>query len=97
MTDHYNKVRNTLQQLQKLRDDIETVMAQCINELQKEPVDVNKTIEDIRQERIEIDELARRGHKILFKAEVKQDPQQALFDMKERLSKIIQEPPKQSD
>tara|TARA_R100000353_G_scaffold87243_1_gene64823 strand:- start:375 stop:653 length:279 start_codon:yes stop_codon:yes gene_type:complete len=90
---HYDKVRETLRQLQNLRNDINGVIEQCVAELQREPVNMNITIEQLREKRIEMEELAQRKHRVEFRL----DPEQALFDMKERLSKIIQEPPKQTD
>lgn len=95
MTDknHYDKIRKTFEQLRHLKEACEEVMAQCIHELNKEPVNTNITIEELRQQRSEIDELAKTPHKVRFdirKPPVR-TPQQQLFDLKEELSRIIQD------
>lgn len=84
----------------------EEVMAQCINELQKEPIDVHKTIEEIRQERktvidevtgeeltlVDPKEAFKPTHKIHFRNRL--TPEEELFHFKEQLSKILQDKPK---
>ena len=89
---HYDKIRKTFHELSALRTAIDETLAQCINELNKEPVNVNCTIEELRKQRTEMDELANTPHKVRFdirKPPVR-SPQQQLFDLKEELSKIIQ-------
>ena len=86
---HYDKIRKTFEQLRALKEACEDVMAQCINELNKEPIDVHKTIEEIRQERTEIEYLQKPTHKIHFRNRL--SPEQELFHLKEQLSKILQD------
>lgn len=87
---HYDKIRKTFNELKALRTAIDEVLAQCIHELNKEPVNVNCTIEELRQQRTEMDQLANKTHKVHFRPPVR-SPEQQLFDLKEELSRIIQD------
>ena len=53
---HYNKVRKTLAQMTNLRDACNELIKQCEAELNKQPIDASKTIEELKTE-LELDEL----------------------------------------
>ena len=51
---HYNKVRKTLAQMTNLRDACNELIKQCEAELNKQPIDASKTIDELKQE-LELD------------------------------------------
>lgn len=53
---HYNKVRKTLAQMTNLRDACNELIAQCEAELNKQPIDTSKTLNELVAE-LELNEL----------------------------------------
>ena len=53
---HYNKVRATLAQMMNLRTAIDQLIKDCEQELARQPIDVTKTVEELKLE-LELDEL----------------------------------------